>query len=154
MNIVIIMIIMIMITRARPRAQYWSTVTMVARTQRLSSPLFSWQRFSTIKINLKFCFFLTTSYHWNHLQYRISVEAALAMVRSARPSVQPNPGFMAQLRYLIIIIIILIIIVIIFIPNPGAAQVLVTIIMMILSIFIIITNIIDPTMDSWQPQVF
>ena len=111
--------IIIMISRARPRAQYWSTVTTVAPAQRLSSPLFSWQRFSTIKINLKFCSFLTNSYHRNHLQYRISVEAALAMVRSARPSVQPNPGFMAQLRSLIIIIIILITIVIIIIPNPG-----------------------------------
>ena len=38
-----------MLTRARPRAQYLSTVTMVARAQRLSSPLFSWQRFSTVK---------------------------------------------------------------------------------------------------------
>ena len=35
---------------------------------------------------------------FKNFQYRLTVEAALAMLRSVRPSVQPNPGFMAQLR--------------------------------------------------------
>ena len=84
--------------RGRPKVLYWFTATTAGPAQPPLSLLFSWQRYNlfigrTIN-NTKIKMMITMSM----LQYRITVEAALAMVRSVRPSVQPNPGFMAQLR--------------------------------------------------------
>ena len=41
---------------------------------------------------------LSRPYTLMPLYLRISVEGALAVVRGARPAVQPNPGFMARLK--------------------------------------------------------
>ena len=153
MNIHMI-IIMIMITRARPRAQYWSTVTTVGPAQRLSSPLFSWQRFSTNQNHFEILFFLD-----NYLSMKSfavpNISGSGACHGSICSSICPTQSWIHGTAQ-------------VFDHHHhhfdhychhhysqswlhGTAQVLFTIIITVdITIFLIVTIIIDPTMDSWH----
>ena len=144
----------IYITRARPRAQYWSTVTTVGPAQRLLSPLFSWQRFSTNQNHFEILFFLD-----NYLSMKSfavpNISWSSTCHGSICSSICPTQSWIHGTAQ-------------VFDHHHhhfdhychhhysqswlhGTAQVLFTIIITVdITIFLIVTIIIDPTMDSWH----